>query len=252
MKKLTFLIIALIAVQFMGCKKGEQTFVQNDGHVNFTAGEVSGISDGKTISINVGDVITQGMTVKTGVKSMVEISFQGSNIRIKEKSSVVMKELVKNYTEDKELTELNVENGQVLLKVTRKLTSGEKFVVNTPTSVAGVRGTEFHVNAEENKSTISCVEGKVAVKESSSDDSAFVMVEAGKEAVVEKGKAVIIRNINEDVKDRNNRVTVQKETTVKKKIEQGVKQKETVIQDIKGAAMIRAEAVKGDIEGKKE
>ena len=216
------------------------------------------------------------MTVKTGAKAIVDIYFQGSVIRILEKSSVVMKELVKNLKDNKELTELYVENGKVFSKVTRKLTEGEKFRVNTPTAVAGVRGTEFLVSEEDGKSNIACIEGTVAVKESASDDSTFVDVEAGKEANVEKGKPVSvsdlkqqnlenIRRIKDEIKeireDIRRKFEEQREEIRKAVVEQKEVNKARVedqkasdkanVEAIKDATKIQAEAIKGDIEGKK-
>jgi len=260
MKNITLaIIVMLLAGQFISCKNGEQSIVKNDGLVNFISGDVQIIADGKTLPLHVGDKITQGMIVKTGAGSIVDIHFQGSIIRINQDSSVVMKELVKNLKNNKESTELFVESGQVLSNVTKKLTDGEKFRVDTPTSVAAVRGTVFLVTAYEEKSTIACSEGKVAVKESSCDDSAFVMVEAGNEAVVEKGKPVVIRSLNGEtgeknkhgIKQTNKQDVVLKETKVKEKNKQAARQKDTTTEAIKGSSMIRAEVVKGDIEGKK-
>ncbi len=237
MKKKIFLIIAMsVAVLFAGCSKQAASVVQNDGSINFIMGDVKLVSNGVTNPANMGDKVTQGMVLKTGTKAIAEITFQGSTIRINEKSSVVMTELSRSLNGNKEFTEFNVENGHVLFKVTRKLSQDEKFKVNTPTAVAGVRGTEFNVTVDKDKSIISCTEGKVAVKESTTDDSAFVLVEAGKEAVVEKNNAVQVR----DIKD----VTEDKDDNKKKKIEINAK-------DIKGPAMLGAEAMKGDIEGKK-
>lgn len=277
MKKITFLmIIALCAIQFTSCKKAGPSIVQNDGLVNFITGDVKIVIDGKTVSANVGDKITQGMIVKTGTKAIVDIYFQGSVIRILEKSSVVMKELVKNLSENKELTELYVENGQMFSKVTRKLSQGEKFRVNTPTAVAGVRGTEFLVSEKDGKSTIACIEGKVVVKESSSDDSSFVEVEAGKEANVEKGKPVSvdelkaqnmenIKRIKDEIKeireDIRRKFEAQREEIKNKVIEQKEENKERVenqkasdkanVEAIKGGTKIETEAIKGDIADKK-
>jgi hypothetical protein len=198
MKKINILIItALIAVLVTSCKKDGPSIVQNDGLINFTTGDVKIINNGQAVTANTGDTITQGMTVKTGAKSIVDIYFQGSVIRILEKSSVVMTELVRNLSDNKELTELYVENGKVFSKVTRKLTEGEKFRVSTPTAVAGVRGTEFLVSEENGKSNIACIEGKVAVKEFGSEDSAFVDIEAGKEADIEKGKPIAVNELKQ-------------------------------------------------------
>ncbi len=277
MKKINILIIAaLLTIPALSCKKDSPSIVQNNGLINFTTGDVKIINNGQSVTANTGDKITQGMTVKTGAKSIVDIYFEGSVIRILEKSSVVMTELVKNLTDSKELTELYVENGKVFSKVTRKLTQGEKFRVNTPTAVAGVRGTEFLVSEENGKSNIACIEGKVAVKEFGSEDSAFVDIEAGKEADIEKGKPISvndlkqqnmenIRRIKDEIKelreDIRRKFEEQREEIRNKVIEQKEQNKARVedqkasdkanVEAIKDATKIQAEAMKGDIDGKK-
>ena len=128
------------------CKKEEApTKAANSGIINFVVGEVSVVADGQQKAAQAGDPITQGMVVKTGKNSVVDIYFSGSVIRILENSSVVMKELIKELQTNKELSEFYVEKGKLFSKVSRKLTEGEKFKVSTPTAVAGVRGTEFLV-----------------------------------------------------------------------------------------------------------
>jgi hypothetical protein len=277
MKKLIILmIIALTVIPFASCKKSGPSIVQNDGIINFITGDVKIVADGKTVSANVGDKITQGMVVKTGTKAIADIYFEGSVIRILEKSSVVMKELVKNLADSKELTELYVENGKVFSKVTRKLTEGEKFRVNTPTAVAGVRGTEFLVSEEDGKSNIACIEGTVAVKEFAADDSTYVDVEAGKEANVEKGKPVSvselkqqnlenikrikdeIKEIREDIRrkfeeqrEEIRKAVVEQKEVNKARVEDQKASDKANVEAIKDATKIQADAIKGDIEGKK-
>jgi len=278
MKKITLIItlISLLTVQFVSCKKEGPSIVQNDGIVNFIAGDVKLVTDGNSVTANLGDKITQGMIVKTGAKSVADIYFQGSVIRILEKSSVVMKELVRNVKDNKDLTELYVENGQVFSKVTRKLTEGERFKVNTPTAIAAVRGTEFLVDAENDKSVIGCIEGTVAVKQAGSEDSTFVDVEAGKEANVESGKPVSvndlkqqnlenIRKIKEDIKELREDIrkkfeaqreeirqaVVEQKEVNKARVEDQKSSDKANVQAIKDASKIQSEAIKGDLSDKK-
>lgn len=278
MKKVSILIIAsLFLIQFAGCKKEEgPKIVGNDGIVNFIAGDVKLVSDGKETTANVGDKISQGMTVKTAAKAIVDIYFAGSVIRILEKSTVVMKELVKDLKDNKELSEFYVENGKMFSKVTRKLAQGEKFKVNTPTAVAGVRGTEFLVSEENGKSSIACIEGKVAVKDAGSDDATFVDVEAGKEANVVKGKPVSvselkqqnldnIKKIRDEIKELREEIRKKFEAQrdeIKQKVVEQKDANKAMVEDrkaadkaavdaIKGSTKIQADEIKGNIEGKK-
>jgi len=206
MKKIISLIaVALLLVQFTSCKKGGKVDIEtikNDGIINFLTGNVSIVLDDKTVKANVGDKITQGMTINTEAKSVVDIHFEGSVIRILENSSVIMKELVKNLSDNKELTELYVKNGKMFSQVKRKLIENEKFTVRTPTSVAAVRGTEFLVDEEDGKSRISCVEGTVIARDALEDDSTFIDVDSGKAANIEPGKPITIDELTEE--DMNN------------------------------------------------
>lgn len=108
----------------------------------------------------------------------------------------------------------------------------DKFRVETPTAVAAVRGTEFQVSVEKNKSIITCISGTVEVKEAASDDSTFTKVEAGKEVIIEKTGASSAGD---------------KKTGTDKNIKTDPA---VSLPKLKGPSMIRAEAVKGDIEDK--
>lgn len=279
MKKFSAILISMILVlSAAGCKKEEAPkTVVNDGIINFMTGDVTITSGGNTIKANVGDAVTQGVVIKTGAKSVVDIHFNSSVIRILEKSSVVMKELIKDLASNKELSEFYIENGKLFSKVSRKLVEGEKFSVTSPTAVAGVRGTEFLVEEENGKSRISCIEGTVAVKEPEKADTEYVLVEAGKEAEIEKGKPVSvndlkqqnlenIRRIKDEIKelreDIRKKFEEQREEIRKAVIEQKAANKQMVqdqiakdkanVEAIKGSAKEQAEQIKGDISGKKE
>jgi len=278
-KKFSVIIFSIALIAYAaGCKKSDEgKTVANNGIVNFMAGDVTITADGKTVKANVGDPVTQGMTIKTGSKAVVDIYFSGSVIKVLEKSTVVMKELVKDLASNKELSEFYVEKGKLFSKVSRKLVEGEKFSVTTPTAVAGVRGTEFLVEEDAGKSKISCVEGAVAVKEAEKADSEYVMVEAGKEAELEKGKPISvsdlkeqnrenIRRIKEEIKelreDIRRKFEEQREEIRKAVQEQKDANKQRVedqkamdkanVEAIKGSTKEQAEQIKGDIAGKKE
>ena len=283
MKKIiSLIVVAFMLVQFTSCKKGDKAVnietIKNDGIINFITGNVSIIVDHKTVKANVGDNVTQGMTITTAAKSVVDIYFAGSVIRIFENSTVVMKELVKNLTDNKELTELYVKKGKIFTLVARKLTDHEKFNVRTPTSIAAVRGTEFFVDEGNGKSRISCVEGRVAVKDAlAEDDSSFVDVDNGKAANVEPGKPITIdelteedmnniRRIKNDIKtireDIRRRFEEQREEIRKAVIEQRESDKTRVeeqkasdkanVEAVKEEAKAQVEAIKGDVKDAKK
>jgi len=253
MKKIISLVaITLLIVQFNSCKKSDKVdslTVKNDGIINFLIGNVSIVSDEKTVKANVGDKVTQGMTILTGAKSVVDIYFEKSIIRILEDSSVMMKELVKNLSDNKELTALYVKNGKMFTQVTKKLTENEKFTVSSPTIVASVRGTEFLVDEKNGKSKISCVDGTVAVRDALKDDSSFVNVENGKAASIESGKSVTLEDLSEeDIKNikkiKNDIMGIRED--VKRKFES----EKVNVEAIKDATKIQADPIKGDSKDK--
>jgi hypothetical protein len=260
-KKFSVILFSIILIiNAAGCKKDESPkTVVNNGIINFMTGDVTVTSEGNTVKANVGDSVTQGMVVKTGAKAVVDIYFSGSVIRILEKSSVVMKELVKDLQSNKELSEFYVENGKLFSKVSRKLVEGEKFSVTSQTAVAGVRGTEFLVEEDNGKSKISCIEGTVAVKEPEKADTEYVLVEAGKEAEIEKGKPVSvsdlkqqnlenIRRIKDEIKelreDIRKKFEEQREEIRKAVIEQKEANKQ-MVQDQIAKDKANVEAIKG-------
>jgi hypothetical protein len=275
---ISFIAVTLLIVQFTTCKKGDtDASIKNDGLINFLTGNVSIILDNKTTKANVGDRITQGMTIVTGKKSVVDIYFESSVIKILENSTVIMKELTKNLSDNKELTELYVQNGKMFSQVTRKLTEKEKFKITTPTAVAAVRGTEFLVDEENGKSTISCVDGTVTVKDVQEDDSTMVDVEDGKSATIEPGKPIeinelseseikTIKGIKDEIKtlreDIRRKFEEQREEIKQYVIDQKAADKSRVeeqkasdkanVEAIKEASKAQVEAIKGDVQDTKQ
>jgi len=255
MKKIISLAaITLLVVQLAACKKEEKAaIIKNDGLINFLAGNVSIVLGDNTIKANIGDKITQGMTIHTGSKSVVDIYFENSIIRILENSSVEVQELVKNLTDNKELTELYVKNGKMFAQITRKLIENEKFIIITPTSVAAVRGTEFLVSEENGKSKISCVSGTVAVRDASKENSDFVDVENGKSASIEPGKSVAVENLSDEdiknIKKIKDDIKAMR-ADVKRKFEEQREAEKVYVEAIKDATKIQAEAIKGDVQEK--
>ncbi len=268
MKKITVVALLLASViGFNSCKKDQAAaIVSYEGLINFMAGDVKILTGGQAVAAKIGDAVKQGMTVKTGPKAVVDIYFGNNVVRILENSSVVMTELARNVADNKENSEFYVENGKMFSKVTRKLVDGEKFRVTTPTSVAGVRGTEFLVSEDEGKSNIACIDGVVAVKEQGSDDSTYKEVEAGKEAEVEKGKPISvadlkeqnranIQKIKDDIKvireDIRRKFEEQREEIRQAVVDEKAKNKQAV-EDQKAKDQANIQAIKDDIKGQQE
>ena len=102
-----------------------------------------------------GDRVTKNHEIAVDAKSRIELQFpDGTAMRLSEKSRLKMSELAyDNQTHSKKL-KVNFSLGKLWLKV-KKLRTADSFVeVRTANAVAGVRGTVYRVNVDEDKSAL--------------------------------------------------------------------------------------------------
>lgn len=275
MKKTIVIIVSASLLFLLSCKEKKE-LIKLEGIVNFISGEVLLKNSNGEFQAQVGDFVAEGVTVKTGAKSAVDIYFNQNVIRILENSTVFIRELFQEVETSKEFTEFYVERGKVFSKVSRKLLAGEKYQIATKTTVAGIRGTEFLVEESEAVSRIACVEGTVAIKKANEDDSKFINLEAGNEAVLDENKEFDLRelkgqnkeniqkirdeiqDIRKDIRDKfekqreeiRKEVSDLKKATKEKVAEQKVLDKENV-KAVKGESKAKLEEMKGSIDEKK-
>ncbi len=275
MKKI-IVIVAALSLFFAGSCKEKTEKVKLEGIVNFITGDVLLKSSSGESKAKVGDFVSEGVTVITGIGSAVDIYFNENVIRILEKSTVEIRELYQDSGNGNEFTGLFVEEGKVFSKVARKLAPGEKYQVITKTTVAGVRGTEFLVEETDEGSRIACIEGAVAVKKVDEDDSKLISIEAGNEAVLDQNKKFNIRElkgqnkenirrirdeikeIRKDIRDKfekqraeiRQQVADLKKATKENVAQQKAQDKENV-QSVKEESKVQSQEIKGDIDDKK-
>ena len=275
MKKI-IVIVAALSLFFAGSCKEKTEKVKLEGIVNFITGDVLLKSSSGESKAKVGDFVSEGVTVITGIGSAVDIYFNENVIRILEKSTVEIRELYQDSGSGNEFTGLFVEEGKVFSKVARKLAPGEKYQVITKTTVAGVRGTEFLVEETDEGSRIACIEGAVAVKKVDEDDSKLISIEAGNEAVLDQNKKFNIRElkgqnkenirrirdeikeIRKDIRDKfekqraeiRQQVADLKKATKENVAQQKAQDKENV-QSVKEESKVQSQEIKGDIDDKK-
>lgn len=153
-KKTTTAFLTIITAIAFGC--GRET-VDEHATVSFMIGDVKINS----VEAQIGDIIKQNDDIITGGNSFCDIKIGGSIIRIKAQSSVKISTLIKSGNiED---TEIGLNSGKLLCKP-KKLLKDENFMVKTPTAVAGVRGTQFAIEADKLKTTrIKVFNGEVKV-----------------------------------------------------------------------------------------
>ena len=178
---------------------------RNEAMAVFITGEVLVSDEGSSdrIDLEIGDVLTAGMNLEVGEGSYCELEFPDKAvIRIQEKTELSLSAILNES--GKTGISLGLNKGTVLCRV-NKLVKGEGFQIKTESSVAGVRGTEFLVTVDEQKSaTLAVREGAVRfypaslhpeVWESGEDeilaglDKALPLIEAGKEMSISLGQS---------------------------------------------------------------
>jgi len=188
--------IAMLVALGAGCQK-KQTEIAREGLVNFMSGEVFLITGTEKKPAKVGDIVKQGMKVVTGKKAFVDIYFGENAIKILENTVIEVKKLITNPVLNAEESELHLEKGRAFSKITQKLSKNDRYTVTTPTTVAAIRGTDFMVEEEKGKGKVSCIDGKVAVKDGTVEKSEFVEVKAGEEVEVDPGNPLSVKELSD-------------------------------------------------------
>ncbi|OHD65629.1 MAG: hypothetical protein A2176_13370 [Spirochaetes bacterium RBG_13_51_14] len=153
MKKTVLLLTAIFALS-LGCVRER---VDEYAMISFMIGDVTK----NNAAVQIGDIIKEKDVIQTGTDSFCDIKIGGSLIRVKQKTKIILSSLLKQ--DDLENTILDLMSGKMLCKP-KKLFKSESFLVKTPTAVAGVRGTQFSVEADANgTSRIKVFEGQVKV-----------------------------------------------------------------------------------------
>jgi hypothetical protein len=112
-------------------------------------------------AVQIGDPVHEKDVIRTGADSFCDVKIGESLIRIKQNTRVLMSGLIRK--EEAENVSIDLGAGKLLCKP-KKLLKSESFLIRTPTAIAGVRGTQFTVEADANStSRIKVFEGHVKV-----------------------------------------------------------------------------------------
>ena len=115
--------------------------------------------------LNKGDLIKKNQEVKVAEKSRIEMQFpDGTVMRLSEKSQLIMNELAFNkQTEDKNF-KVQLMVGKLWAKVKKLVTPDSSVEVNISNAIAGVRGTVYRVNVDEDRrALVKVYDGEVYV-----------------------------------------------------------------------------------------
>lgn len=225
---LIYSLILGLAVWGNSCTKQQ---IDDYASIAFSIGEVK--KNGQPV--NIGDILNQNDIIETGTMSSCDIKIGDSMIRIKENSKAILAQLLRK--DGLENTTLGLDVGKMICKP-KKLLKNESFLVKTPTAVAGVRGTNFSVEADAQKTTrIKVFDGKVAVvkRVEAVEEHIDKIIEAAP-AVEEKEKVVITAD---DVKKAEKKI----EEVMKKEGEATPEAIEKVVAAAKEEVVVKKEEV---------
>ena len=140
--------------------KRTATVIDFDGEVSLTKkGEKKEFTIFKDMKLSEGD------TIITGKDSFVEILLDDDKeIKVGEDTKVDLRELKEEDEDEGEQTTFKVWRGKIWANIKKALKPKSNFEINTPTSVAGVRGTKFLVEYKDRTSNIHVVEGVVKTR----------------------------------------------------------------------------------------
>ncbi len=138
------------------------------GHVKSFQGNVTVTRDGdeKAIKITGAEPVIFRDLDETDFGARLELQLDdGSILIIGEDTVLKIDEMIYDPKTNRRSVNLRMTIGNIRVKVSKNTVSGSKFQVVTPTTVTGVRGTEFTVSVDEQGTTrVLTLEGAVAVR----------------------------------------------------------------------------------------
>lgn len=140
------------------------------GKIDYMEGDVEITRNGETLRfVDIGTPVENLDIVKTSADALASIEFDkasglSGSIQIVSGSSAVIRQ---DQIAGSGASEVQLLTGSVKLKVKRLVNGNNSVQVRTPTSVLGVRGTEFVVSSFNGAAIVACKEGEVYCASSS-------------------------------------------------------------------------------------
>lgn len=193
---LAALFLAMAAVSYGWAAN---TFIGNismvEGNVNITRAGKAGL-----VAAKAGDALFAGDTIKTDDNSKAQIILgDNSTIYVAPNSNMQLKNYLLSRTEEKRNIAVKTFFGKirfVVSKIYKVSASGTQrswrdsnFTIETPTAVAGIKGTDFVITVSPTHTTFSVFEGLVGAKNKSSLIKGEVMLGANQASTVKKDAA---------------------------------------------------------------
>lgn len=168
----------LIAILFFFIVCKPKVLESSDAVVTFLKGKASIVETGKELSPLAN--VTEKQSVKTDSDAVLDLTSKLGSFRLLGGSTATLAAL------NADSASFQVSEGNILIKAS-KLTKGQSLLVDTPTVVAAVRGTQFwgRVNKKDETGTFAVREGAVEITRKS--DNIKVLVEAGQAVDLKPG-----------------------------------------------------------------
>lgn len=169
------MLLAVIALAFGAATIASAESTQTDAIVTWIQGTSRAYSKGAAAGkvLKKGDVVKRDQEVKVTEKSRIELRFpDGTVMRLAEKTTLKMNEVSYNQQTDKKNVKVDLSAGKLWARVKKLSTPDSSVEVRTSNAVAGVRGTVYRVNVDEDKSAmVKVYDGSVYVANPPKDPS---------------------------------------------------------------------------------
>lgn len=152
--------------------------------------------DGSPIEAKIGILLKEGDTLTTKADSFISLVLDdGTQFTLPPDSELSLKLLRTTQYVNSPRTQLYLQKGRVESHVIPFTKPDSRYEVVSPLAVSGVRGTNFRVNYDDNRTLNEVIEGKVAVRAGHADGrhttrQASQLVAAGYGTVVENGRVL--------------------------------------------------------------
>lgn len=182
------LLILTLLVQSASAEKPDDKLIV--GLVSTVEGTAEAQAEGETTweKLAMKDDIYLGDTIRTKANSKVKLTFKDdSAVSLGPDASLQLKQFEYVPEKDQRVSTFTLSQGKARAIVGRIFGSNSKFEIETPTAVAGVRGTYFIVWVLSSEITkVFVLEGKVTVRNVKTDVKGEVEVTQGKATTVEE------------------------------------------------------------------
>lgn len=193
MKKI---IVLLLLVGFIiGCTEKIPNNVIK-AKISFLKGHVTVLRQSKELKAKLNMFLLPSDIIKTDHTGELNLIVAGFGVcKIKQNTEITVDSLLKK-TED-EIIQFSIAKGKVFSSL-KKLKRGSSFQINTPTAVAGIRGTTFLVDVTDTEAKVAVFAGKIEIKDKKNEKEKVIATELT-EAIVpqtdfKKTKVIKMKN----------------------------------------------------------